>query len=45
MLDSGKFRGRREDGHVVELGEEEVFVLVADWVIGGEGGKFVGELA
>src|SRR5450432_1932377 len=42
VFDGGELASCGEDGHVVEFGEEEVFVLVADGVLGGEGGEFMG---
>jgi hypothetical protein len=37
-----EFASGGKNAHIVELVEQEGFVLVADGVVGGEGGEFVG---
>lgn len=45
VLDGRELGGCRENSHVVQLVEQELLVLVPDWIVGGEGSQFVGELA
>ena len=45
MLDGRELGGCPENAHVVELVEEEVFVLAPGGVMGGEKREAVGQLA